>query len=257
MVSNKDRFAVFLDIDKTLTVDSYIPPEKNIEAINEARKNGHMVFINTGRSFGNISPELKNAVEVDGYVTGNGSYILFGDEVITESVIDKNLIIEVFRYVEKKKDLWCFFEGETRSIAYNKDHDASFVTNVSSYDDFIINLGNEKISEIAMGKTVPQDFIEKYNEVFEVLQFRTYADVVQKGYSKANGMQKIIEKAGIDSKNTMAIGDSLNDYKMVEFAGIGVAVENACEQLKSVADVIVPSNDKFGVAYALDNLLKK
>lgn len=55
MLNPKEKCAVFLDIDGTLIHDSFIIPQKNLEAIAAARAKGHMVFINTGRSWGNNS----------------------------------------------------------------------------------------------------------------------------------------------------------------------------------------------------------
>lgn len=66
MSTQSEICALFIDIDGTLTGDSHIIPRRNIDAINAVRAMGHKVFINTGRSRGNIPPEVLGQVEFDG-----------------------------------------------------------------------------------------------------------------------------------------------------------------------------------------------
>ena len=80
MIDN--RFAVFLDIDGTLISDSFRIPTPNLEAIAAARAKGHMVFINTGRSWGYIPDELREQFNVDGVVAGSGAMIIIDGETV-------------------------------------------------------------------------------------------------------------------------------------------------------------------------------
>ena len=77
-------YAVFADIDNTLTVRDHIIPQRNIDAVNEARRLGHKVFINTGRSLGNIPPVIFEQLEFDGVLSGNGTMITIGSETVFE-----------------------------------------------------------------------------------------------------------------------------------------------------------------------------
>ena len=88
---------LFFDIDGTLLSDKTGKiPDSALEALAEAKKNGHLLFINTGRTVCALPKELYQ-FEFDGYLCGCGSYLLFHEEVLLESHIlrkpvDKNIL---------------------------------------------------------------------------------------------------------------------------------------------------------------------
>ena len=75
-----------------------------------------------------------------------------------------------------------------------------------------------------------------------------------KGISKASAMNKIVELFKLDPKKTIAIGDYDNDIAMLESAGVGVAVSNACENLKNAADYITVSNDEHAIKKVIEDV---
>ena len=72
-------------------------------------------------------------------------------------------------------------------------------------------------------------------------------DIISKDGGKANGIQKILEFYGMTREEIIAFGDSDNDMDMLEFAGIGVAMGNAEESVKAVADYITTDIDEDGI----------
>lgn len=76
-----------------------------------------------------------------------------------------------------------------------------------------------------------------------------------KGISKKTGVQKICDYLGIHMKDVMAIGDNLNDFKLIQVAGLGIAMGNADERLKQVADHVTETNEADGVAKAIQKFL--
>jgi len=62
----------------------------------------------------------------------------------------------------------------------------------------------------------------------------------------------LLEKIGCTKEELVACGDGRNDVTMVDYAGMGVAMENACEEVKAVANFITKSNDQDGVALAIE-----
>lgn len=80
-----------------------------------------------------------------------------------------------------------------------------------------------------------------------------FADVVPAGGSKRVGMEKMLEYFGISREQTMAFGDGGNDIPMLEFAGIGVAMGNAAEEVARSADFVTRSVDENGIEYALEH----
>jgi len=83
-----------------------------------------------------------------------------------------------------------------------------------------------------------------------------YLEILPDGVSKGAALVKLAAHMGIPMEEVGAIGDQLNDLEMIKAAGLGVAVENACPELKSSADYITASNDEDGVAEVVFQVLK-
>ncbi|MBT2572962.1 HAD family phosphatase [Bacillus sp. ISL-51] len=73
--------------------------------------------------------------------------------------------------------------------------------------------------------------------------------------SKGQALKRLAKRLGIPMAETAAVGDSLNDYSMLQAAGIGVAMGNAREDIKEIADAVTLTNDQNGIAYMIKNLL--
>ena len=79
-----------------------------------------------------------------------------------------------------------------------------------------------------------------------------YLEVMTTGIDKARSLNRLVKYMGIDRKQVMACGDGYNDLSMIEYAGVGVAMGNAVEELKKKADAITATNDEDGIALALE-----
>lgn len=258
MLDKNERCAVFLDIDGTLLSDSFMIPPENLAAIKAAQEKGHLVFINTGRSWGNIPPVLMEQFkELDGIISGIGTMITMGGETVYQSFMPENLIKRIMEYVFAHPEYWALFEGvnDVYSLANDRYALRDYQIPVENADDYIRICNGDNIQVVAMGKTVPDDFKELFKDELTVFQFETYADLVKKGLNKAEGIKKAIEIAGIKRENTVAIGDSNNDYDMIEYAGVGVAMANSQQTILDIADYVTSSNHECGVARAINELL--
>lgn len=257
MISDENRFAFFLDIDGTLIVDSFVVPEENLAAIEYARANGHKVFINTGRSWGNIPQKLREQLDVDGYICGNGAMITVDGVEHRREKLSKELIMKLARYFLSCTDYWCVFEGYHGNyiISNGLREPNSLQSVVNSLEDVENFCENDEIQLFAMGPVPKKDFVNMFSEELDFFPINTYADCVKKGLNKANGIQKVIEITGIKKENTVAMGDSANDLAMLDFAGIGVAMGNAPDEVKNRADIVTASNRDCGVAKAIRKLI--
>ncbi|WP_308446070.1 HAD hydrolase family protein [Halalkalibacter sp. APA_J-10(15)] len=72
---------------------------------------------------------------------------------------------------------------------------------------------------------------------------------------KASALEQVLHKLSIDKSEIIAIGDFYNDLEMIEFAGLGIAMGNAPDDLKDKANVVTSSNNEDGVFYALEKYL--
>ena len=257
MVSNENRLAFFLDIDGTLIYDSFTVPEENLKAIAEARAKGHLVFINTGRSWGNIPEVLREQLEVDGYICGNGAMILYNNQIYRREKLPVSLIKRLAEYFLGCPDYWCVFEGYYGnyiiSNGLRKPNDMQSVVNsMADVDEFC---KKDEIQLFAMGPVPSGGFVEMFSDELDFFPIGRYADCVMKGLNKANGIERVIEIAGIKKENTVAVGDSANDLAMLRYARIGVVMKNAPPEVQEQADYITDFNYECGVAKAIRKLI--
>lgn len=78
-----------------------------------------------------------------------------------------------------------------------------------------------------------------------------YAEAMPKGLTKSGGMDEVLKHYGMDRKDSIAIGDSINDMDMLEFSNFGIAMGNACDELKEIADFTTKNIQEDGIEHAL------
>ena len=83
-----------------------------------------------------------------------------------------------------------------------------------------------------------------------------YFEFTAKGIDKAEALDTVLIPMGYQKNEMIAFGDGHNDASMVKYAGIGVAMENAVDDLKAIANEITLSNEEDGIAYTLSKYIK-
>lgn len=257
MVKTEDRFAVFIDIDGTLTADGFVIPRRNLEALAAARALGHMIFINTGRSLGNIPPEIFRQIEVDGVVAGCGSSVSIGGEIAFLKTMPEELVRRAAGFFLKRDGVRCVFEGLRGLYLINARARTPEVEihEVRTPGDVAEIYLRDEIQVMAVGGPDFLDFLKKFGDEIDFFPFENYADCVSKGLNKAKGIERTLKILGLKRENSIAIGDGGNDYPMLEYAGIGVAVKNARPEILKAADYVAASNEDCGVAEAIEKFL--
>ena len=106
-------------------------------------------------------------------------------------------------------------------------------------------------------KDVKDLFEEEFKDVFTCAKHvrENFIDITLKGVTKGDAITELIEKLGIDKKDTYAFGDADNDYDMTLNAGIGVVMANGSEKTKSVADYITDDNDHDGIGNYIEKYI--
>ncbi|MGT2757624.1 Cof-type HAD-IIB family hydrolase [Streptococcus ovuberis] len=94
---------------------------------------------------------------------------------------------------------------------------------------------------------------EALSQAFSTVRSQSYIyEALPLGTTKAKGLLNLTQHLGIAPEEVMAIGDAANDLEMLAFAGFSVAMGNASDEVKAVADAITSSNDEAGVARAIE-----
>lgn len=84
-----------------------------------------------------------------------------------------------------------------------------------------------------------------------------YFEFTAKGIDKAKALDTVLSPMGLKREELIAFGDGHNDASMIKYAGIGVAMENAVDDLKAIANEITLSNEEDGIAYTLSKYIKE
>lgn len=250
--------AAFFDIDGTLFSHTiHAIPESARRTVNLLREKGIKVFIATGRSLKETKRVPLGDMKFDGYVTLNGQICLDAEEkILFEAPIkgeDGAYLLDAF--VNKKFPL-AIVEKERIYINYIDDSVIRAQKSVNipllpikEYQgapiyQFIGYMNWEETGKIA--PKIPNCKITRW--------YDEGIDIISKDGGKANGIQKVLEFYGMTKEEIIAFGDSDNDMDMLEFAGIGVAMGNAEESVKAVADYVTTDIDEDGIWNACRHL---
>jgi Cof subfamily protein (haloacid dehalogenase superfamily) len=256
--------SIFLDIDGTLIPQGlYEARREDIEQIEIFHKAGHRFFLSTGRSLVNIPAALLNAPWLDGVVAGSGAHVLLREndgsfKTIRRCFIPPATLCAICDYYLKTR-VWCLFEGETAIYALNQPS-AIVPPIVKTFPveragDFVTKYEGTKISKLTMGGDLAGEEKEILGGTLDFYAQKGYHEGIIKGESKSKGMGIILEALGLRREQSIAIGDSANDLDMIRFAGTGIAMGNACDELKAAAGYITGDVENGGVAQALRRYL--
>ena len=250
---------IFCDLDGTLLKDDKTLPEENAKAISYALSKGVKFVLCSGRS--NMSLDVLN--EQLGLVRENNYTVAFYGSTIYENVSKKKLInhllkgeyggevldilrqypVNVLAYENEK--LWCDKPTErikryarnsfipyyvTEDLRELVSHDFSKIIAISD---------NEKLSQIQQACN-SCGITEKVGVFFsgeDILEFNPY------NIDKGTGVKDLLEKINIDPSEAIAIGDNFNDIPMIENVGMGVAVKNGVDEIKSVANYVTENDN--------------
>lgn len=253
-----EKFAVFIDIDGTL-VDGKGTNPKNIVAVQKARSMGHYIFINTGRAKAWIYPELFENLDFDGVISGIGSLVEVGGKPIFEKLIDQSFVYEAAKHFWNTEN--CFFiSGEDKGFILNPlpYFEKWNFSDIGSPEDFKGRYQHEKIQKIEIfGKNISNSDKNFLGKELDVYDHKSYIECAPRGCKKSLAMDIVLDYLGIKKENSIAIGDSVNDLDMLKNAGTAVAMGNAIDSVKEIADFISTSCSDGGVGYAIEKLILK
>lgn len=259
---------IALDLDGTLNNDEKKITPKTKEALIAVQKKGVKVVLASGRPTSGLKRE-SDALELEKYngilLSYNGGKVVDATtkEVIYEKSLPNETAVRLLKHME---------DFEVSPIVDNGKH---YYT--TSKDEFMIefesrlnNLGIKEVENVADAVdfnpvkvliAAPKEYLvpasEKIMEPFKkelsfVQSTPFYLEATMKGINKASSLQAVCDKLNISPDEIMAFGDEHNDLTMIEFAGLGVAMGNACAKLKEVADEVTLSNNDDGIAHTLN-----
>jgi len=272
-----DIKAVFFDLDGTLFNSARSVSASTRRAIMELHRNNILVGVATGRGPSFCLP-LMEELNLDFVVAYNGQYVFTPKEIIYAEPLDKKVLRHIVRYARENhreislgaatgvsgSTLLKF--GETRLASFISDilptgtsdltrnsfkHVFSRILPQANY----IKLLREPIYQVMMVATKSEtETLEKEFSEMKITRSNSYAiDLIPKDSGKLASIQKLGEAFDFSIDQVMCFGDSQNDMAMLQGAGTGVAMGNASDEVKGIADYITTSNNQDGIARALSH----
>ena len=249
--------AVFFDIDGTLvSFTTHTVPASARRAIERLRENGIKVFIATGRLLKHAS--IVSDIEVDGYITVNGGYcITASGEVIFEQAIPRQTVERVLDLSDKHDFVVSVMTHEDMYVARNNDRVdkiAKMISITPKIADVRKIAAEQSVVQMCpyISRELEAEVMPLLPELMSSRWIETFMDLNMRGVDKSLGVRKVMEYYGLSMAEAMALGDGGNDVPMVRDVAVGVAMGNACDELKAVADYVTASVDDDGVEAALE-----
>ncbi len=251
---------IALDIDDTLLPHSGIVPHEAVEAIARVKDLGIEVVASTGRSLGTTAPVCRAAGIERWAVCSNGAMLatLDPEEVVETIAFDPSELLLAIR--ERVPDGLYAVEDVTGLFRTNKAFAHSALTEGIREVGFdallsepVIRVVVRSDSHLDAGLGHLASDLGLHSVVFGVAEV-AWMDIGPQGVSKATMLQRLCDRLGIDPAATLAIGDSMNDIGMLQWAGRGVLMGHAEEHMHEHADLITGVEPGIGVAQALNAL---
>lgn len=258
-----------LDMDDTLLTDNHKISKKNKEMLMKAQELGVYVVLASGRptpAMTKYAEELELAKYGSFMLSFNGAIItnLKEDTVFYERSLTKDQIhelhefsvlnnVHIITYIDGKivsETDSDYIEVEKRLTGMKHNRVSCFKTAVNQSAVKCLML--EEPSHL---KAVGEKLKNSRPDLMVSLSKPFFLEVVPDGVDKANSLAILAKHLGINKEEIIAVGNAGNDLSMVEYAGLGVWVDNVTPELRDKADVIVASNNKDGVAEVVERFI--
>lgn len=280
------------DMDGTLLGDDHKPAPETLAAVKKACDAGIRFMIATGRNFPGAMAELKDAELVCDYIVGSGAEVRnpqqevvvthpisielcraiyeeirdyplsvtfctdgYDYKIGTPEEIEESLMLQMQLFFSNqpreelaKTETYRRIKKSTRSMS---DMDELEAAGVPVYKLFLYSEDKAMLDEMNVQ-------LQRNKDIAVASSFPTNLDITDVKAQKGSVLKEYIESLGYTMDEVMVLGDSLNDLSMISMDfGATVAMANADPEVKSAAKYITKSNTEFGVAYAIEELLKR
>ncbi|MCW3092896.1 MAG: family phosphatase [Ferruginibacter sp.] len=264
--------AVFIDMDGTLLQTDHTVSEANKKEIKRLLDMGIIVVPISARPLHGILPITQQVVPgTMPVVSLNGSYIFHNGEIIYEASVDLPEVVSIHQHLVpfdvsvmyySRMD---WFTAKESKLVVKEQAITTVKIKIQPFESTMeewrsSNNGPNKIliaGESALINNVERQLLNLHREKLNIYQSQAgYLEVMNLQASKANAIAFLLNQYGLHKGEIIAIGDNYNDKGMIEFAGIGVAMGNAPDEIKRVADHVTDTNNNDGVAKALRYFFK-
>ena len=269
---------IALDLDGTLLDSAKRLSDVNREAMAAAAAKGVWVVPTTGRFFGMMPPAIRDLPFVRYAITVNGAqvYDREADAALVREELPLETALGIMRILDGHDVIYdCYrsnwgwmnevFKAKRAEYATNEHYckmiqdfrngvpelKAHLESTRPEGDVQKIMLFSRLDADVAVLKTITAEVEAAYPDVKVTSSTWNNLEINAKTAHKGVALKRFAEVLGLTLENCMSFGDGANDLTMIEAAGTGVAMSNACPEVLAAADYVTTSNDEDGVAAAL------
>lgn len=282
---------VAIDLDGTLLNSYGVVTDRTKQTIKKCIDKGIEIVLASGRPKDSIESIAKEIGAEHYFIAGNGALVcdIKKEEVIYEKYMPKEKVLEIIRLCEQNSISYNVYTDKTilaTSLKYNvlyyhKENlkkEESKKTHINIVDDmysYVKQMQEEKFLKITICDTNSNVFnaiIRKMKQIegIDILEVSHmsrkiikqgteevpieyyYTEISLQEVDKYNALQFLQKKLNIKNEETIAIGDNMNDKKMIQKAGMGIAMKQSCPAVIEIADYVTEGNNEDGVAKALE-----
>lgn len=262
---------IVLDLDGTLTNSEKKITIRTKEALLKAQKEGVIVVLASGRPTGGISP-LANELNLEKFggivMAYNGGIIIDwkSKKKLFEQTLDQEFVPYLAKKAKQKEMAILTYQGiniAASNINNQYVQHEAFINKMPliEYSDFINQVEYPIHKCLIVGNPIKLKKVEEEirKEIGTKMSVYRSADFflecMPMGVDKALSLERLCNMLSISADEIIACGDGYNDLSMIKFAGLGVAMNNANDDIKKYANFITLSNEEDGVAYVIDKFL--
>ncbi|MFV0429185.1 MAG: Cof-type HAD-IIB family hydrolase [Arachnia sp.] len=273
--------SVFLDVDGTLMQDgSYIPPSA-AAAVRSARRNGHRVFLSTGRGMKELAGAVLD-IGFDGAVTNGGGFATAGDEVAVAHLLSEADVARIRECFGAHGVHWFWqtydrmFAGpglaavldealardreRCRAAGGDPDDPNFYSVGMKTFDDdALLRPGQIAkavfLSDAADAVAAVLDELRSDYSVVEgtiPVPAGSSGEVAAAGVNKGTTILELLAHLGLDPADAIGVGDNWNDAEMFEVCGTAIAMGNAAPGVQALADEVTAAIDADGIHIAFE-----
>ena len=264
------KYLCVFDMDGTLLDSNHLIPGRNVEALRDLKKMGVGIVLATGRSELMTRKYVRELSLELPIISNNGSLVVDtkNNKVLYKNTFLSETLIKIIKYAMlHDKDYFLYtidkvlYSPDSKKIKimhyYNsmvpEDEQIEIVKLPSKIEGVLAllpNNGNSCVFKVLISDQMEEDseFFEQLDGVEAISSQSDSLDIMPKGSTKGNALLFLSKYLGVDQQNIFAFGDNYNDLSMLEFAGNAIVPANCPDEIKLIADFIVDSNDKAGIA---------